>query len=153
MLGLPFLARMMKAGSAEEKFELWKEHLIPTIMGPPPFLTKALEAEPQSVMGHGYRRRLEFEGDVEDGPNAAWVQSKKNQDREDQDRWFLDDAELWREWGYCLWDEERLKGWGFGDWSWRDGQRRKRGRWVCTPQMRSSGRVVPKWVWVADETG
>ena len=126
ILGLPFLAKMMKAGSPEEKFDVWKKHLIPSFLGTPEFLTKALECDAQSRGGHRHRR-LEFEGDVEDGPNAAWVWSKRNVFREDRGRWFLDNAERWREWGYCFWDEERLRGWGLGEGSWNDGRRRRRG--------------------------
>ncbi|KAE9378344.1 hypothetical protein N431DRAFT_461872 [Stipitochalara longipes BDJ] len=154
MLGLPFLAKIMEARSAQRKFELLKEHLIISYMDAPDFLTKALEAEPgpsRAGHGHGHRRaRIEFEGDIETGPNMAWVQSKGIKNREDQERWFEDEAERWREWGYCLWDEERLKEWGFGHWSWRNGERRIKGRWVWITQARPSGRVVGRWVWVVD---
>jgi hypothetical protein len=156
MLGLPFLAKVIKAGSAEDKFNLLEEHLIPSIAGVPDFLTKALTAEPSRLgHGHGHRRRrrwLEFQGDTKGGPNSAWVQSKKNGTRAHRNCWFEDAAENWRQWGYCLWDEKRLKGWGIGEWSWSDGQRRKTRRWVCTEQVRPSGRVVPKWDLVADGT-
>lgn len=155
MMGLPFLAKVLKATSTKEKFELLKPHLIHSFMYAPTFLTKALEADPNSgpslahTQGHHRTPRFQFDGDIEDGPNAAWVRSKRSE-REGQGQWFESRGEVWREWGYCLWDEERLKGWGCGEWNWRNGERRERGRWVCEEVVRRSGRVLPKWVWVVD---
>ncbi|PMD44598.1 hypothetical protein L207DRAFT_284315 [Hyaloscypha variabilis F] len=151
MLGLPFLARILKAKSVEEKFALLEPYLIVNFADAPDFLTEALKAPGVPVHGHR-RRRVEFEGDVENGPNLAWVLSKKNRDPEERERWFEDLAESWREWGYCLWDEKRLKGWGISDSGWRHGKRWEKGRWVCVEQARRSGRVVPRWVWAIDKS-
>lgn len=153
MLGLPFLAEALRAGSTEDKFDLLEKHLVPSIRDAPYFLTSALLADEPggAVHGHGHRRpRLEFEGDTGSGPNSAWVLSKKYKSRREQCCWFEDAAELWREWGYCLWDETRLKSWGFGDWSWRDGRRKQKGSWVYTEQVRPSGRVLIVSTWVPD---
>lgn len=103
------------------------------------------------VQGHRHRHRrprVTFEGDNGTGPNAAWVWSKRGREREAQGRWYEEEAEKFREWGYVLWDEGRLRGWGFGERNWRQGQRRERGRWVCSEEVRRSGRVVPKWDWI-----
>jgi hypothetical protein len=156
MLGLPFLAKILKASATQEKFELLKPHILPAFLDAPYFLTRALGAEPDTpplAPWHGQRRRprVSFDGDVETGPNAAWVHSKRTEDREGQGRWFESRGERWREWGYCLWDEERLKGWGFEEWNWRNGERRERGSWVCKEVTRKSGRVLPWWVWVLED--
>ena len=154
MLGLPFLAKALKAASAVEKFELFKPHLLPSFLDAPPFLTKALVAEPEIPLTqvHGLQiiPRVDFDGDTETGPNTAWVRSKRTEDREAQGRWFDSRAEEWRVWGYCLWDEGRVKAWGFEEWNWRNGVRREMGGWHCVETVRKSGRVLPRWVWILE---
>jgi hypothetical protein len=120
-LGFPYLLKVLHAPSPEEKYQLLKPHLIPSYGCAPYFLTRALEVDVYLVQGDGHRRRrVAFEGNNETGPNAAWVWSKHGRDREDQETWYEEEAEEFREWGYVMWDAGRLRGWGFVEQSnWR----------------------------------
>jgi hypothetical protein len=76
LLSLPYLSKALNANSVTEKYDLLKEHLMPSFGTAPCFLTDALVVEPYDVFyGHAarWRRRLWFEGNEEGKPNAGWV--------------------------------------------------------------------------------
>ena len=108
--GLVFLLQISRA-SSDDQVCMLRKHLLGTSF----FLTRTLEEEPYDFVyvTEVYtdwinKSPLRFASDSE-GPNAAWTWS--NGDVQELFH-FEPRKKVPREWGYVMWDKERLDRWG-----------------------------------------